>query len=133
MHIAASSGIGGAKADTTHRDVHTPEDMPSLCGIKESLMGTKRPVKVIFMGMGAAGIDVAHAVKHQGPGIDFTIYEKNEDNTIKLPSVKGLQHLKGVKVHSAASDQSLDLMRKRFSSLAQEVQRYRLLPTSLTR
>lgn len=43
-------------------------------------MGTKRHVKVIFVGMGAAGIDFARAVKQMGDcSIDLTVYEKNSD------------------------------------------------------
>ncbi|PKS11138.1 hypothetical protein jhhlp_002899 [Lomentospora prolificans] len=42
-------------------------------------MGEKRRVKVIFMGMGAAGIDFSHAVQARGHQIDLTIYEKNSD------------------------------------------------------
>ncbi|KAF9895312.1 hypothetical protein FE257_000216 [Aspergillus nanangensis] len=47
--------------------------------IRESPMGTKRPLKVIFMGMGAAGINFTHSMLQQTQNIDLTIYEKNED------------------------------------------------------
>ncbi|KAH7127790.1 putative MoxY [Dactylonectria estremocensis] len=47
--------------------------------IRETPMGTKRPVKVIFMGMGASGIDFSHALLQRGEGIELTVYEKNDD------------------------------------------------------
>ncbi|CAG9956706.1 unnamed protein product [Clonostachys rosea f. rosea IK726] len=47
--------------------------------IRESLMGSKRPVKVIFIGMGAAGIDFSHTVKIDGDAVDLTVYEKNPE------------------------------------------------------
>ena len=46
--------------------------------IRESPMGTRRPVKVAFMGMGAAGINFAHSIK-QMPNVELTVYEKNND------------------------------------------------------
>ncbi|KAH6972399.1 putative MoxY [Ilyonectria sp. MPI-CAGE-AT-0026] len=42
-------------------------------------MGTKRPIKVIFLGMGASGIDFSHALKDRGHNVELTIYEKNPD------------------------------------------------------
>jgi cation diffusion facilitator CzcD-associated flavoprotein CzcO len=46
--------------------------------IRETLMGTKRKIKVIFVGMGASGIDFAYQVKNN-PDIELAIYEKNPD------------------------------------------------------
>lgn len=45
--------------------------------INEDPMGTKRPLKVIFMGMGASGINFAYQLAKRTQGIDLTIYEKN--------------------------------------------------------
>lgn len=67
-HSTSTTATNGAVASET-----------SGYRIKESLMGQKRPVKVIFMGMGAAGIDFAHAVDNRTENIDLAIYEKNED------------------------------------------------------
>lgn len=47
--------------------------------IKEQLLGTKRPIKVIFMGMGAAGIDFSHALQTRLQNVDLIIYEKNSE------------------------------------------------------
>lgn len=46
--------------------------------IRESPMGSRRPIKVIFLGMGAAGINFAHSVSKL-PNIELQIYEKNDD------------------------------------------------------
>ncbi|RSL99848.1 hypothetical protein CEP52_009501 [Fusarium oligoseptatum] len=48
--------------------------------IRDSPMGTRRRVKVIFLGMGAAGIDFSHALREQGQNnIDLVVYEKNSE------------------------------------------------------
>ncbi|KAL4814833.1 steroid monooxygenase [Aspergillus spinulosporus] len=46
--------------------------------VRETPMGIRRPIRVIFMGMGAAGIAFAHSVL-QMHDIDLTVYEKNPD------------------------------------------------------
>lgn len=66
---ANSNGLSNGIAPGNHNDYK----------IKEALMGTKRPVKVIFMGMGAAGIDFAHALQERGGNVDLAVYEKNPD------------------------------------------------------
>ncbi|KAH8807486.1 putative MoxY [Xylogone sp. PMI_703] len=47
--------------------------------IKESPMGTKRPLKVIFIGMGASGINFAYQLPRLTENIDLVVYEKNDD------------------------------------------------------
>lgn len=47
--------------------------------IRESLMGTKRKLKVIFMGAGCSGINFASQLQKRMENIDLTIYEKNHD------------------------------------------------------
>lgn len=47
--------------------------------IRESPMGTRRPLKVVFMGMGASGINFAHAVTKQMKNVELTVFEKNHD------------------------------------------------------
>ncbi|KAK5400810.1 hypothetical protein LTR06_011231 [Exophiala xenobiotica] len=48
--------------------------------IRETPMGTKRPLKVIFMGMGASGINFAAQLKRQNKqNIELVAYEKNAD------------------------------------------------------
>lgn len=45
--------------------------------INETPMGTQRPLKVIFMGMGASGINFAYQLAKRTTGIELVIYEKN--------------------------------------------------------
>src|ERR1700759_3939976 len=47
--------------------------------IRESPMGTKRNLKVIFMGAGCSGINFASQLQKRMENIDLTIYEKNLD------------------------------------------------------
>ncbi|KAL2834152.1 putative MoxY [Aspergillus pseudoustus] len=47
--------------------------------IRESHMGTKRKLKVIFMGMGCSGINFAHQLRQKTEDIELVIYEKNND------------------------------------------------------
>lgn len=47
--------------------------------IRESPMGTKRKLKVIFMGMGCSGINFAHQLTKSMENIELVIYEKNND------------------------------------------------------
>ncbi|KAH7010183.1 hypothetical protein EDB80DRAFT_868704 [Ilyonectria destructans] len=47
--------------------------------IKEARIGTKRPIKVILLGIGASEIDFSHALKDRGHNVELTIYEKNPD------------------------------------------------------
>ena len=45
--------------------------------IQEQPMGTKRKIKVIFIGMGASGINFAYQLREKTKNIDLVIYEKN--------------------------------------------------------
>lgn len=45
--------------------------------INESPMGTKRPLKVIFIGMGASGINFSYQLAKRTQGLELKIYEKN--------------------------------------------------------
>jgi cation diffusion facilitator CzcD-associated flavoprotein CzcO len=47
--------------------------------IRESPMGSKRKLKVIFMGMGASGINFAYHLGKLTQDIDLVVYEKNSD------------------------------------------------------
>lgn len=47
--------------------------------IRESPMGTKRKLKIIFMGMGCSGINFAHQVNTRMENIDLTVYDSNSD------------------------------------------------------
>ena len=55
------------------------EEINNEYSIRESLMGTKRPIRVIFMGMGASGINFAAQVQKRAENIDLVVYEKNHD------------------------------------------------------
>lgn len=58
--------------------VHGQDD-DSTYAIRESPMGTKRKLKVIFMGAGCSGINFAAQLQKRMEGIDLVIYEKNGD------------------------------------------------------
>jgi cation diffusion facilitator CzcD-associated flavoprotein CzcO len=47
--------------------------------ILEKPSGTKRPIRVIAVGAGASGIDLAHAVDTRAEKVDLTIYERLPD------------------------------------------------------
>jgi cation diffusion facilitator CzcD-associated flavoprotein CzcO len=47
--------------------------------IRETPMGTRRRIRVIFIGMGAAGINFSYFLPRQSQDVDLQIYEKNED------------------------------------------------------
>ncbi|KAM5347462.1 hypothetical protein ACJ41O_010467 [Fusarium nematophilum] len=47
--------------------------------IRETPMGTRRKLKVIFMGMGCSGIDFARQLELRMQDVTLTIYEKNQD------------------------------------------------------
>lgn len=47
--------------------------------IRESPMGTRRKLKIIFMGMGCSGINFAHHLRQQMQDVELVIYEKNKD------------------------------------------------------
>lgn len=47
--------------------------------IKEQLYGTKRPLRVISLGAGAAGICLAKFLPEQLENVSLTIYDKNPE------------------------------------------------------
>jgi cation diffusion facilitator CzcD-associated flavoprotein CzcO len=47
--------------------------------IRESPMGTKRQMKVIFMGMGCSGINFTYQLERQTENVELVVYEKNAD------------------------------------------------------
>src|SRR6202012_721707 len=47
--------------------------------VRESPMGTKRKLKIIFMGMGCSGINFAHHLRRQMTDVELVVYEKNND------------------------------------------------------
>lgn len=65
------------------------ESLPDLYGwprqnergyrIKEQLSGTERPMRVIHLGCGAAGICLAKFLPERLNNISFTCYDKNPD------------------------------------------------------
>jgi cation diffusion facilitator CzcD-associated flavoprotein CzcO len=65
-HALPTPSIANVNADTGYK-------------IRESLMGTKRKLKVIFMGMGCSGINFAAQLQKRMDNIDLVIYEKNHD------------------------------------------------------
>ncbi|KAH0842471.1 hypothetical protein AYO21_10774 [Fonsecaea monophora] len=47
--------------------------------IRETPMGTRRKLKIIFMGMGCSGINFAHQLSQRMTDVELVIYEKNND------------------------------------------------------
>ncbi|OQV06038.1 hypothetical protein CLAIMM_10676 [Cladophialophora immunda] len=47
--------------------------------IRETPMGTRRKLKIIFMGMGCSGINFAHHLSQRMTDVELVIYEKNRD------------------------------------------------------
>ncbi|KAH7126002.1 steroid monooxygenase [Dactylonectria macrodidyma] len=80
MHLAETSTTAREPASLNGVHYSKPVDgLKESYRLKEALMGTKRNIKIIFMGMGPAGIDFSHALKERGQNIDLAIYEKNPD------------------------------------------------------
>lgn len=77
--VNGTNGVNDTHLHTNGQQIPQASADASPYKIKEALMGTKRRVKVIFMGMGAAGIDFSHAVQAGAHDIDLAIYEKNSD------------------------------------------------------
>lgn len=69
--LAAINGVEAGDGYST-RNLHSYK-------IRESPMGSKRRLKVIFMGMGCSGINFAHQVLKSMDNIELVIYEKNSD------------------------------------------------------
>jgi ribulose 1,5-bisphosphate synthetase/thiazole synthase len=47
--------------------------------VDEHRMGEPRQLRIVCMGAGAAGLNLAHQVEKHMKGIDFCIYEKNAE------------------------------------------------------
>ena len=45
--------------------------------VQDVLMGTKRKLRIIFMGMGCSGINFAHHLFQKMENMELTVYEKN--------------------------------------------------------
>jgi len=50
-------------------------DLPYV--VEETILGNPRQLKVVCIGAGASGLDLAYKLKRNMRGIDFQIYEKN--------------------------------------------------------
>jgi hypothetical protein len=49
--------------------------------IMEKPMGTKRKLRVLFIGMGASGVNFAYQLQRKTENIDLVVYEKNASST----------------------------------------------------
>lgn len=47
--------------------------------IQETPLGTARPIRVIAIGAGASGLNLAHKIQNHMQNIDLTLYEKNPE------------------------------------------------------
>jgi cation diffusion facilitator CzcD-associated flavoprotein CzcO len=56
-----------------------PSNGASSYSIRETPKGTRRKLKVAFMGMGASGINFAHHVMKEMKDVTLVVYEKNDD------------------------------------------------------
>lgn len=56
-----------------------PHGIDEAYRIRESPMGTKRKMKIIFMGMGCSGINFAYQLERQMENMELVVYEKNAD------------------------------------------------------
>lgn len=72
----ANSGIALHGPDGT---IQPAKASASEYKIKEAFLGEKRPLRVVFMGMGAAGIDFSYHLARTTQNVDLTIYEKNPE------------------------------------------------------
>lgn len=82
MTLAASAGIDEIPLNSEFTAANSPPSMleqKNEYQIRENLMGTKRKLKVIFMGAGCSGINFAAQLQKRMENVDLTIYEKNDD------------------------------------------------------
>lgn len=86
----APDGTPEEKAAASKKPAQIPlKDKPALYGwkttndrgytINEKLSGSGRKLKVIGVGAGASGINLAKAVRDDTRDVECVIYEKNED------------------------------------------------------
>jgi cation diffusion facilitator CzcD-associated flavoprotein CzcO len=47
--------------------------------VQEKPLGEPRPIRVVAIGAGASGLNLAHQVNQHMKNVDLTIYEKNDD------------------------------------------------------
>lgn len=73
MSSASEAGMNGHTNGFENLDSHDNYT------IRESPMGTARPLKVIFMGGGCSGINFAYQLQRKMQNVDLQIYEKNND------------------------------------------------------
>jgi hypothetical protein len=73
--MTISHGIDVALTNGTHKEL--PNDALGDYQIREVPMGTKRKLKIIFMGMGPSGINFAYQLFQRMTDIDLVVYEKN--------------------------------------------------------
>lgn len=59
-----------------HMNGSATEDGEPTYQIRESPMGARRKLKVIFMGMGCSGIDFARQLEQRMQDVTLTIYGK---------------------------------------------------------
>lgn len=52
---------------------------PNGYSIQEQPLHTRRPIHILIVGAGAAGLQIAYKALRQLPDVTFTIYEKNSD------------------------------------------------------
>lgn len=67
--------LNGMSTDT----IGIPSSINEEYCIRENLMGTKRQMKIIFMGMGCSGISFAYQHERRMENVELVVYEKNED------------------------------------------------------
>lgn len=82
MTLAASTGIAEIPLNSEFTATNSPSPMLEQTNeyqIRENLMGTKRKLKVIFMGAGCSGINFAAQLQRRMENVDLSIYEKNGD------------------------------------------------------
>ncbi len=68
-------------------DSQGPNNMESIVFVPESQgyivdehpLGAPRKLRIITLGAGASGLNVAHQIERHMKNVDFQIYEKNED------------------------------------------------------
>jgi cation diffusion facilitator CzcD-associated flavoprotein CzcO len=75
------NGIDTASLKTKGVATSTKSTLPddNQYTIRETPMGTKRTLKVIFMGMGCSGINFAAQLQKEMENIELVVYEKNKE------------------------------------------------------
>jgi hypothetical protein len=91
--VATTNGYGGMlEVDSRHKPLQ-PENMtnggsnhiwlnnPSAddIKIKEQLLGTKKKLRVVFLGAGVSGLNFFHFAEQRLENVEIVCYEKNSD------------------------------------------------------